>query len=376
MLTTMTKQGASRVTRTAAGAALVVAAAVGTSSCSLVPSGVNSALGRAIEVTAYFDSVAGLYNGNDIAVLGMPVGRITQIQPEGQRVKVRFTVDKSVPIPKDVTAAIVNTSIVTTRHIELSPVYTDGDQLSNGDTVAHTKAPVEIADLFDSVDKLMRSFAGDGGGKGPLADFLGLANGITDENGQRFAEAVTQMSKAGKLAADNGDTLVELIKMINDLTSKLVANYPKMRVFSASVTDVAATLDRQSPGLVAAMADLNVMLRNTTDFLAGNAGTIGVSTSKLAALTENLGDYSRQLVETIDLGPLLFQNLSNSVSEEQGAWRVGVFTDKSLVDNEMLHRFCESINLQKNGCRTGQLKDFGPDMGIFSAILQKLSGGG
>lgn len=229
MLTTMTKQGASRVTRTAAGAALVVAAAVGTSSCSLVPSGVNSALGRAIEVTAYFDSVAGLYNGNDIAVLGMPVGRITQIQPEGQRVKVRFTVDKSVPIPKDVTAAIVNTSIVTTRHIELSPVYTDGDQLSNGDTVAHTKAPVEIADLFDSVDKLMRSFAGDGGGKGPLADFLGLANGITDENGQRFAEAVTQMSKAGKLAADNGDTLVELIKMINDLTSKLVANYPKMR---------------------------------------------------------------------------------------------------------------------------------------------------
>lgn len=317
MLTTMTKQGASRVTRTAAGAALVVAAAVGTSSCSLVPSGVNSALGRAIEVTAYFDSVAGLYNGNDIAVLGMPVGRITQIQPEGQRVKVRFTVDKSVPIPKDVTAAIVNTSIVTTRHIELSPVYTDGDQLSNGDTVAHTKAPVEIADLFDSVDKLMRSFAGDGGGKGPLADFLGLANGITDENGQRFAEAVTQMSKAGKLAADNGDTLVELIKMINDLTSKLVANYPKMRVFSASVTDVAATLDRQSPGLVAAMADLNVMLRNTTDFLAGNAGTIGVSTSKLAALTENLGDYSRQLVETIDLGPLLFQNLSNSVSRSR-----------------------------------------------------------
>ena len=74
------------------------------------------------------------------------------------------------------------------------------------------------------------------------------------------------------------------------------------------------------------------------------------------------GDYSRQLVETIDLGPLLFQNPSNSVSEEQGAWRVQVFLDKSLLDNQMLARFCESINLQANGCRTGQLKDFGPDM--------------
>lgn len=184
------------------------------------------------------------------------------------------------------------------------------------------------------------------------------------------------MSQAGKLAADNGDALVQIIKMVNELTSKLVTNYPKMRTFSSSVTDVAATLNRQSPGLVAAMSDLNAMLRNTTDFLANNSGTVGVSMSKLAALAENLGDYSRQLVETIDLGPLLFQNLSNSVSEEQGAWRVQVFLDKSLLDNQMLARFCESINLQANGCRTGQLKDFGPDMGIFAAILESMKAGG
>lgn len=368
--------GSPRVARRTAAAALLAAAAVGTSSCSLVPDAVSTALGRNIELTAYFDSVAGLYQGNDVAVLGMPVGRITEIHPEGQRVKVRFTVDKSVPIPKDATAAIVNTSIVTTRHLELSPVYAEGAQLHNGDTVAQTKAPVEVAELFDSVNTLMKAFGGEGKGKGPLADFLGLADGITAENGQRFAEAVTQMSKAGKFASDNGGAVVELIKMINNLTTKLVTNYPKMRAFSNSVTDVAATLDRQSPGLAAALADLNVMLRNTTEFLANNAGTIGVSTTKLAALAENLGDYSRQVVETIDIGPLLFQNLSNSVSEEQGAWRTQVLLDKSLLDTQMLSRFCESINLHKNGCRTGQLKDFGPDLGIFSAILQKLGGGG
>lgn len=362
--------------RPAMGAALVVSAAVATSSCSFVPGAVKTGLGQAYELTAYFDSVAGLYTGNDVAVLGMPVGRITKIEPQGKRVKVRFTVDKSVPVPKDATAAIVNTSIVTTRHIELSPAYSDGDKLKDGDTVTNAKAPVEVAELFDSIDKLMAAFSGNGAGKGPLADFLGIANGITAENGQRFSEAVTQMSQAGKLAADNGDTLVSLIKMINDLSTRLVVNYPKMRAFSNSVTDVAGTLNRQSPGLVAAMTDLNAMLRNTTELLKDNSGNIGVSTSKLAALAENLGDYSRQLVETIDLGPLLFQNLANSVSEEQGAWRAQVFLDKSLMDTQMLNRFCESIKLQKNGCRTGQLKDFGPDMGVFSALLQKLTGGG
>ncbi|MFT4201203.1 MAG: MlaD family protein [Gordonia sp. (in: high G+C Gram-positive bacteria)] len=362
--------GGAKWRRSTAGAALVLAAALGTTSCSMMPKGLQTTFGQAYELTAYFDSVAGLYHGNDVAVLGMPVGRITKIEPEGKRVKVRFTVDKGIAIPKDATAAIVNTSIVTTRHIELSPAYSEGEKLKGGDTVKNTKAPVEIAELFDSVDKLMNAFGGDSKGSGPLSEFLGLADGITADNGQRFAEAVTQMSKAGKLASDNGDSLVQLIKMINELSTKLVSNYPKMRKFSSSVTDVAATLDRQSPGLVAAMGDLNQMLRNTTEMLANNSGNISVSTAKLAALAENLGDYSRQVVETVDLGPLLFQNLSNSISEEQGAWRAQVFLDKSLVDNQMLSRFCEAINLQKNGCRTGQLKDFGPDLGIFSAILE------
>ncbi|MFT3900302.1 MAG: MCE family protein [Gordonia sp. (in: high G+C Gram-positive bacteria)] len=373
LTTTKTKNGGGATwRRSTAGAALLLAAALGTSSCSMVPQGLQSKLGQSNEITAYFDSVAGLYHGNDVAVLGMPVGRITKIEPQGKRVKVNFTVKKAIDVPKDVTAAIVNTSIVTTRHIELSPAYSGGDKLKDGDTIQETKAPVEIAQLFDSVDKLMDAFGGNDKGTGPLSEFLDLADGITADNGQRFADAVTQMSKAGKLASDNSDALVSLIKMINDLSTKLVSNYPKMRKFSSSVTDVAATLDRQSPGLVAALGDLNAMLRNTTEMLSHNSGNIAVSTAKLAALAENLGDYSRQVVETIDLGPLLFQNLSNSISEEQGAWRAQVFLDKSLADNQMLSRFCETINLHKNGCRTGQLKDFGPDMGIFSAILEAL----
>ncbi|MFT4088997.1 MAG: MlaD family protein, partial [Gordonia sp. (in: high G+C Gram-positive bacteria)] len=48
--------------------------------CSLVPESWRVATGQAKTYTAYFDSVAGLYNGNDVAVLGMPVGRITAVE--------------------------------------------------------------------------------------------------------------------------------------------------------------------------------------------------------------------------------------------------------------------------------------------------------
>lgn len=347
-----------------------LAAVAGLSGCSMVPASWKAAFGQANVMTTYFESVSGLYDGNDVAVLGMPVGQVTSVEPQGNRVKVTFTVDKNVKIPADATAAIVNTSIVTTRHIELSPTYSSGPTLGDGGVVKNAKDPVEIGELLDSIDKLTSALGGDKPGSGPVADLLDIQYGITKDNGVRLRKAIDQLAKTGKIGADNGDALVDILKSVNELTTKLVAGYPKMKAFSDTMTSVSSMLQAQSPGLLATLANLNQMLKNTTEFLSSNVGTISAESTRMAALAANLSDYSRQVVETVDLGPLLFQNLSNSISAEQGAWRAQVLLDKSLLDNEMLSRFCEAINLQKDGCRTGQLKDFGPDLGVFSALLE------
>ncbi|MGV9710158.1 MlaD family protein [Gordonia sp. NPDC003424] len=350
--------------------AIALFVVAGLSGCALVPAGWTHALGRSIEVTAYFDNVAGLYKSNDVAVLGMPVGQVTSVQQEGSRVKVTFTIDKDVPVPASATAAIVNTSIVTTRHIELSPTYSGGEKLTDGSVIKDAKSPVAIGDLFDSIDRLVNALKGDQPGEGPIADMIDITSGITSGNGERMRLAIDQLGQAASVASGNSDALVEIIKTVQGLTSTLVANYPKMTAFSRSITDVAQMLAVQAPGLQSVLTDLNIALLNTTAFLKNNAGTISASTGRLAALAANLSDYSRQVVETIDLGPLLFQNLANSVSAEQGAWRAQVLLDKSLIDTEALSAFCQAINLQKDGCRTGQLKDFGPDLGVFSGLLE------
>ena len=51
-------------------------------------------------VTAQFDSAAGLYVGNKVAVLGMPVGKVTRITPKGGYVEVEFTVDRASRFPR------------------------------------------------------------------------------------------------------------------------------------------------------------------------------------------------------------------------------------------------------------------------------------
>ncbi|MFT4085669.1 MAG: MCE family protein, partial [Gordonia sp. (in: high G+C Gram-positive bacteria)] len=306
----------------------------------------------------------------DVAVLGMPVGRITAVEQQGTRVKVTMAVDKDISIPKDATAAIVNTSIVTTRHIELTPAYTEGPKLAADGVVPNTKSPVEIGTLFDSLDSLVKNLSGDRPGEGPLADLVDITSGVADGNGERLREALDGLEKAGRLGRDNGDAIADIIKMMSQLTTALTDNYPKMLAFSNSVTQVSEMLGEQGPGLDATLANVNQTLANTSSFLQANSGNISSSTGKLAALAANLSDYSREVVDTVDMGPLLFQNLANSVSAEQGAWRAQVLLDKSLLDNEMLAKFCEAINLQKNGCRTGRLKDFGPDLGVYSGLLE------
>ncbi|WP_165604273.1 MlaD family protein, partial [Mycolicibacter sinensis] len=76
-----------------------------------------SPFGGHITVTAQFDSAAGLYEGNVVAVLGMPVGKVKKVTPKGGYVEAEFTVDRDVKIPADVHAVTINTSILTARQI-------------------------------------------------------------------------------------------------------------------------------------------------------------------------------------------------------------------------------------------------------------------
>ena len=109
-----------------------------------------------IHVTAQFDSAAGVYEGNKIAVLGMPVGKVTKITPKGGYVEIQFNVDKNIPIPADAQAVTISTSILTDRQIELTPPYKSGPKLQDHATIGlnRTKTPIEFARTLDLLNNL------------------------------------------------------------------------------------------------------------------------------------------------------------------------------------------------------------------------------
>ena len=94
-------------------------------------------------VVGYFDNSTGVFPGDDVRILGVPVGKVDKIEPQPERVKIWFSIDRKYKVPADVNAVILSPQLVTGRAIQLTPAYTSGPTLAErrGDpAVAHRGA--------------------------------------------------------------------------------------------------------------------------------------------------------------------------------------------------------------------------------------------
>ena len=87
------------------------------------------------QVTAYFAETVGVYPGSTVRVLGVPVGAVDAVQPQGTQVKVTMTVNSGVSVPAGAKAVVIAASVVSDRYIQLTPAYTGGPQLADNATI-------------------------------------------------------------------------------------------------------------------------------------------------------------------------------------------------------------------------------------------------
>ena len=82
-------------------------------------------------VTAYFPRTVSVYEGSDVRVLGVPVGKVDEVVPDGTQVKVVMSYDDEIKLPADAQAVIVSPSVVGDRYIQITPAYESGDVMKD-----------------------------------------------------------------------------------------------------------------------------------------------------------------------------------------------------------------------------------------------------
>ncbi|MFE3320250.1 MlaD family protein [Nocardia sp. NPDC059195] len=349
---------------------MIATTALALGSCSLLPSQFDDALGRSTKITADFENIAGMFEGNEVMVLGLAVGEVDKIVPKGTYVEVHMTIDAGTKIPKEAIAAIISPSIVTNRHIEISPPFTGGETLKSGDHLpkARTRTPVELDTMIKTIDQFAAALKPEPGqeGLGPLSGRVLYP--VLNGNGQKIRETLDALSGALKVGVDNKDAISNIIIKLNELTTMLADNDQSVRDFSDRMTAMSGLLAEQAPGLQATLDQLNQFLNNTSTTFAGHQEELAASLTGLTSVTNQLRANSGALVEIVDVVPLLMQNIDGAINKEKGFVRLHALIGTAL-SGEIVSVFCERIQMRADGCRSGNVQDFGPDYGLTAALL-------
>jgi len=292
-----------------AGAVIVAAA--------LVTGGVlvYQASHKSKQVTAYFAEAIGVYPGSTVRVLGVPVGTVEAVQPQGTQVKVTMTVNSGVAVPADARAVVVSASVVSDRYVQLTPAYTGGPQLADNAviTVSRTAVPVEVDQIYTSINRLSRALGPNGLDKhGALSELVKTGAANLAGNGASLHAMITQFGALSKTLGDNSGNLFATIAYLQRFTSMLKANDGQVRLAEQQLADVSGFLASDRQNLGAALHELSIALGQVSVFIANNRGLIKSNVTKLAAITRLLVEEKASLSEALDTIPLAADNVVNA----------------------------------------------------------------
>lgn len=325
-------------------------------------------------IIAQFDNVIGLYVGNTVAVLGMPVGQVSSITPKGSYVEVVLDVEPKVQLPADVKAVTVGTSILTDRHVELTPPYTDGPTLANGTVLGpdRTQTPIEFDKVLAMVDQLGTAMGGDGKGGGPMADILNATSNITATSGPQLKAALGGLSAALRTGDDGGRAtsanITSIITNLSSLTDAAAQNQDVVREFGSDVRKLSDILNQERVGQGDTGGRVNQVLDRVNTLLTDNGDNLRATLGNSESLTKALVDYRRELAEFFDVAPLAIDNVVNALDTDNGMLRITAHFDSVFFDSSMTKEVCNILGLRQLGCRTGTIRDMGPDFGLTSML--------
>jgi phospholipid/cholesterol/gamma-HCH transport system substrate-binding protein len=273
-------------------------------------------------ITAYFDNSNGLFRGDEVRILGVPIGAIDAIDPEPNRVKISFWVDDTVKVPAEVRAAILSPQLVTARAIQLTPAYTGGPVMRSGAVIPQTRTavPLEWDDLRAQLDKLTAALQPtQPGGVSTLGAFINTAADNLRGQGVNIRDAIIKMSQAFSILGDHSNDIFSTIKNLSVVVAALHDSSGLLRELNGNLASVTALLANDPDEVGHAISDLNTVVGDTTSFIADNREALGTTTDKLSSISKAVGDSLDDIKQTLHVAPTAFQNFINIYQPAQSA---------------------------------------------------------
>ena len=309
--------------------------------------------GESRTLTAYFPRATGLYAESSVRVLGVPIGSITKITPEGDRVRVDMTYDAKYKLPANASAIIVPPSIVSDRYVQIAPVYESGATLADGAEIPleRTQVPIELDDIFGDIDKLMLALGPEGANKdGAFSRLIDVSAQNLRGNGTALNAALKEFSRAiGTLSAGRED-LFGTVSSLQEFTTALAKDDGGVRRVNADLASVSVQLAAERQELAAALKNLAVGLGQVASFVRDNKAALTDDIKGLTQTTSTIVKEKRALMEFLDVAPAALENLALSYDDETRTLRTRSNGENGSDPSDPTNPICQLFTLLGQPC--------------------------
>lgn len=273
-------------------------------------------------LTAYFPRTVSVYEGSDVRVLGVPVGQVDTVEPEGTDVKVTMHYDGDVDLPEDAKAVIISPSVVGDRYIQLTPAFKDGDKALPDNSVLktdRTAVPLELDQIYSSLDNLTTALGPNGANsKGALTDLLEQTARNFGGEGAKFNQTIHNFGDLSATLDDNKTALFSSARKLEGFIHTLAQNDSTVRDFNTSLGNVSRLLDSERQDLTNALSNLGVALDEVGSFVKDNRDALSADISGLGRVAHIIAQRRSELSEVLSAGPLALNNLALAYDPQTG----------------------------------------------------------
>jgi virulence factor Mce-like protein len=303
-------------------------------------------------VTAMLRDSAGLFVGNDVGVLGVPVGKVTAIKPDGDHVAVTLDItDSDVRIPASAGAAVVARSVATDRYVELTPVYRSGPTMRDGATipVSRTVTPVDFDQVLGSVKRFSDGLVRNPRTTNSIRQLVSVSARTFRGHGAELNDTVTSLARAVSAVNGQRSNIFGTLRSLDTLTRALARNAGTLEAFVANVADASELLAAERHNIGRALTTMSAAVDAVAAFTREHRAAIKRNIEGTTTVMRNVLASRRDLQEILEVLPLATWNVALA-SAPDGNLRVRAdATDVIPLGSDKVDQICKALGTVCDG---------------------------
>ncbi|MEV0297374.1 MlaD family protein [Nocardia sp. NPDC050710] len=300
---------------------------------------------------AIMPDAIGLYPGNHVTMLGIPVGTVTAMRPEGTGIRVEFDIEVDRAPHGEVTATTVSDTLVADRNLAVLGEAAAPGRWNPGTCITKTFTPKSISETLQGFSKLAAQLNGgdDPGDRNRIRDSVTAFDRATAGTGPALNALIKDLGDALRAPDAAIDHIGGLLDSYASLVSSVAMNWD----------DITTVLQRASTGIafindiwsrVVQLIDSLLVLLPWLNGIAREygrplLGALDGALPGLRLLSANVASL-QQIVEMI---PPIVRSFQQTIDPESGSPRLTYAPPKVPLPQEQADQICAAVNALSPG---------------------------